>query len=92
MMQNCHLIKGADMKEKEIIYHIFLDLWDISKRYLLIPLDDFLWERLVEELEEKSQKYKQYGDATWNLYRGIASEIQKYKEQKQKQTEGSDTK
>lgn len=72
------------MTEKEIVYHIFLDLWDISKRYLFIPLDDFLWERLVEELEEKSQKYKQYGDATWNLYRGIAAGITLYKESREK--------
>ena len=56
------------MTEKEIIYRIFLDLWDISKRYLFIPLDDFLWERLLEELEAKSQEYKQYGDVVWKLY------------------------
>lgn len=80
------------MTEKEVVYHIFLDLWDISKRYLFIPLDDFLWERLIEEIETKSQEYRQHGDAIWHLYRGIAYEIQKYKEQTQKQSEGSGAK
>ncbi len=68
------------MTEKEIIYHIFLDLWDISKRYLFIPLDDFLWERLIEELEAKSQEYKQYGDMVWKLYRALAAALTTYKE------------
>ena len=68
------------MTEKEIIYRIFLNLWDISKRYLFIPLDDFLWERLLEELEAKSQEYKQYGDVVWKLYRAFAAALTTYKE------------
>lgn len=68
------------MTEKEIIYRIFLDLWDISKRYLFISLDDFLWERLLEELEVKSQEYKRYGDVVWKLYRAFAAALITYKE------------
>ena len=78
------------MEEKKSVYQVFLDCWDVSKRYLFISLDDFLWERLVEELEEKSQKYKGINDNIWRLYRDIALAIQNYKERRDKKrdTEG----
>lgn len=75
-------------EEKKIVYQIFMDCWDMAKRYLFIPLDDFLWERWHDELEEKSQKYRQYDDATWHLYRDIATAIQVYK-QRQDRKRGS---
>jgi len=72
------------MTEKEIIYHIFLDLWDISKRYLFIPLNDLLWDELIDENAKNTMKYKQYGEAVCELYKKISAAIITYKEHRDK--------
>ena len=42
-----------DNQEKEKASKVFTAVWDITRRYAFIPLDDFLWERFVEEMESK---------------------------------------
>lgn len=73
------------MDEKKIVYQIILDCWDMAKRYLFIPLDDFLWQMWCQEIEEKSNQYKGTSNALWHLYRDIIMAIQHYKQTKEKE-------
>ena len=82
------------------IYKLYIEkrfLWTIRRkkklqkcslryrRYAFIPLDDFLWERFVEEMESKSQEFRQVDDPIWHLYRGIIGAVQDYKIAKEKE-------
>lgn len=73
------------MDEKKIVYQIISDCWDMAKRYCFIPLNDFLWERWHDEMEEKSRNYRKYDDTTWHLYRDIIGAIQQYKQRRQEE-------
>lgn len=74
-----------DNQEKEKASKVFTAVWDITRRYAFIPLDDFLWERFVEEMESKSQEFRQVDDPIWHLYRGIIVAVQDYKIAKEKE-------
>ena len=74
-----------DNQEKEKASKVFTAVWDITRRYAFIPLDDFLWERFVEEMESKSQEFRQVDDQIWHLYRGIIGAVQDYKIAKEKE-------
>lgn len=69
-----------DNQEKEKASKVFNTVWDITKRYAFIPLNDFLWERFVEEMEQKSQEFKQEDESMWILYRGLMDAVRNYKE------------
>lgn len=72
------------MKESEIIKELFKDIYNLQIRYMFIWLDDFLWERFIEEKDQLSDKYKQYGDDIWRLCRGMLTSLEEYKEKQQK--------
>lgn len=69
-----------DNQEKEKASKVFNTVWDMTKRYAFIPLDDFRWERFVEEMEQKSQEFKQEDENMWILYRGLMDAVRNYKE------------
>ncbi|MBR1853401.1 MAG: hypothetical protein IJ794_09720 [Lachnospiraceae bacterium] len=73
------------MTDQEIVYEIIKDINDLRKRYLGVWLDDFLWERLIDEQKQLSVKYKAYGDNAHNLYCRMAAALVGYKEQQQKE-------
>jgi len=73
----------ARKSEYEVIRDIMNDIFDLQKRYMYCWLDDFRWEYFLSEIEEKSQKYKKYGDGLWKLYRNMASAIVSYKQLQQ---------
>lgn len=72
------------MEEKKTIHQLFLDCWDMAKRYLFVYLDDDAWGNFADELNKTQEKYKAVDEATWHLYRDIALAIQKYKIAKDK--------
>ena len=71
-----------DNLEKDKASRVFNTVWDMTKRYCFIPLDDFLWEKFINEVEDNSQKFKQVDEPTWMLYRGIIDSVVHYKETK----------
>ena len=46
-------------QEKEKASKVFTAVWDITRRYAFIPLDDFLWERFVEEMNRQLAIYQE---------------------------------
>lgn len=74
-----------DNLEKDKVSKIFSTVWDMTKRYAFIKLDDFLWERFVEEMEQNSQEIKKQDHALWMLYRGMVDSVRNYKEIKEKE-------
>lgn len=78
----------ADQKkqtEQEVIYQIIKDINDLRIRYISVWLDDFLWERLIEEQKNLSAKYKQFGDNIHKFYCSMAASLVEYKERQQKE-------
>lgn len=71
-----------DNEAKEKASKVFNTIWDITKRYCFIPLDDFLWERMIEELEEKRMEFVNTDEDTQYLYRRLADAITNYKQRK----------
>lgn len=71
-----------DNEAKEKASKVFSTIWDITKRYCFIPLDDFLWERMIEELKEKQAEFNLMDEATQYLYRRMADAITNYKQRK----------
>lgn len=76
---------GGNMEEKQIVYKIILDCWDMAKRYCFITLDDFKWEMWCKEIREKENEYKKHSNALWHLYSEIITAIQHYKERVDKE-------
>ena len=81
-----------DNQEKEKASKVFTAVWDITRRDAFIPLDDFLWERFVEEMESKSQEFRKVDDPIWHLYRGIIGAVQDYKIAKEKERKNGNRK
>ena len=75
-----------DNLEKDKSSKVFSTVWDMTKRYCFIPLDDILWEKFITEVEDNSQKFKQVDETTWILYRGIIDAVVHYKEMKEKRS------
>lgn len=75
----------AEISEYEVIRDIFNDIFDMQKRYMYCYLDDYRWEYFLQETEDKSAKYKEYGADIWKLYRSMVMAIITYKEQQQKE-------
>jgi hypothetical protein len=76
--------KEGEMTEQEAIYDVIKDINDLRKRYIGVWLDDFLWERFLEEQETLSDKYKNYGQDIWLLFRKMVTALNEYKERQQK--------
>lgn len=73
-----------DNNEKESISKIFTAVWDVTKRYGFIPMDDFLWERFVEEITTKSKELRTEDKLHEKLYIGMVLAVQEYMEKKNK--------
>ena len=74
-----------DNLEREKASKVFNTIWDMTKRYAFIPLDDFLWERFIEESKEHSLEFQQYDRATWKLYRDLFFAVEEYKRAKERE-------
>ena len=85
LSQASHMEEGVlYLEEKEIIKNIFADIYDVQKRYLYIPLDDYLWGHFVRELEEIQTKYKSHGAKIDRFCRDMIAVLTNYKEKEKK--------
>lgn len=70
------------MDEKTILEEFNKDLHDLQKRYLWIPLNDYLWEHFLRELTEINNKYKKYGGKVDRFVRSILVAMIEFKKGK----------
>lgn len=74
-----------DEEQRKLAEAVFTSAWDITKRYAFIPLDDFLWEWLLKEANEKAAEFKEQDIRAWMLFRGIMGAVQEYKQNEGKE-------
>lgn len=73
------------MDEKEVVKKLFADIYNLHTRYLYVWMDDFLWERLIDEQRELSIKYEQYGNGIHDLCCRMILSLVEYKSSQQKE-------
>ena len=80
------------MDERTILEEFNKDLYDLQKRYLYIPLNDYLWEHFIREQGEIRNKYKQYGGKIDRFVRTILFGLTQFKEGKGADDDNKDKK
>lgn len=73
------------MDEKKILYEMILDLWNLMKKYVLHPLDDNGWNKLIYEANKLSNKYRKMDEKTRRLFSDIYFAIERYKVERDKE-------
>lgn len=73
------------MEEKKIIYQIFIDCWNLAKKYFGEHLSDEQWELFLKEGDELWHRYEKYDKNVHQLYRTIFQAIVHYQESKEKE-------
>lgn len=73
------------MEEKKIIYQMILDIWELTKKYVFIPLDEDGWEQFIKEGGAVSRKYRPYNSELVHLFNNIFNAIADYKSAKDKE-------
>ena len=64
---------------------MILDIWELTKKYVFIPLDEDGWEQFIKEGGEVSRKYRPYNSALVHLFNNIFNAIADYKSAKDKE-------
>lgn len=80
------------MDERTILEEFNKDLYDLQKRYLYIPLNDYLWEHFLREQTEIRDKYKQYGGKIDKFVRSVLVSLAEFKEGKGADNDNKDKK
>lgn len=70
------------MKEKEIVYSIILDVWNLFKKYGFGQLSYEQWEQFFAEGRKLREKHKVHGKDMDMLFRDMFGAIQMYYIQK----------
>lgn len=70
------------MDEKKIIYEIIKDIWELMKNNVFEEITEEKWDVLIEQAQEKSNKYKECDEPTKKFFTESFLAIQNYGERK----------
>lgn len=74
-----------DTNEKNKVSKVFNAVWDVTKRYAFIPLDDYLWEMYIAEIFDLEKQFKAVDAPTAKLYADVQDAVTHYMETKKKE-------